>query len=662
MTTYGTKSNRRKFQMFILVAAGVTAAMVALASGGDNGGGGGGNAGGGGGNAGGGGGNAGVPGLGSLKTVRPPLPPELTAYVQNQTVLVALGKALFWDMQTGGDGKQACASCHFHAGADHRMVDQLSNGNGPFTPNYSLSSFDFPFHRLSDMSNNASAVLYDTAQRAGSAGLPRRKFVDVVPGFAADNGFDLSDDPTYNIIGLDVRRVTGRNAPSVLNAAFNVRNFWDSRARNIFTVFTPFGDADTSGNIVIDQGGFMTKVRARTQNSSLASQSVGPPNNPTEMSLDGRTWQKLGKKMLSVHPLGKQHVSPQDSVLGFYSALGGAPGLNPVFTYAALIQSAFVSTYWSSNKVVDAFGNYTGQFSSPWSPTISDTNSFTQMEYNFALFWGLAVQAYEATLITDNSPYDQYAGGNTAAMTPQQVAGLNIFTGKGGCINCHSGPEFTSAAFTTVNKVGTTERVNGKLTDTGYFRTGVRPIAEDIGIGGLDGFGLPLSISAAQFPTTPLAVNGAFKTPTVRNTELTGPYMHNGGLATLDQVVDFYNRGGDFPADGNLGPGIQPLHLGATDHAALVAFMTALSDDRARYERAPFDHPELCVANGAMNPLQADTSDPRFIMDAKDNMVGIPAVGSAGNAVPLQTFQELLSGIGNDGSRAHTLKDVCSIR
>ena len=198
----------------------------------------------------------------------------------------------------------------------------------------------------------------------------------------------------------------------------------------------------------------------------------------------------------------------------------------------------------------------------------------------------------------------------------------------------------------------------GLRIDTGFFRTGVRPISEDIGLGGVDGFNAPLSIAVQQNSDAQAAVNGLFMTPTLRNVEFTGPYFHNGGQATLEQVVDFYNRGGDFP-QGPPAPGIRRLNLSPDDRAALVEFMKSLSDDRVRFERAPFDHPELCV------PVGADTShtspDPRFALSAVEKWAGIPSVGKNGNTVPLQTFEELSQGIGADGSRAHSLTDACAI-
>jgi hypothetical protein len=126
----------------------------------------------------------------------------------------------------------------------------------------------------------------------------------------------------------------------------------------------------------------------------------------------------------------------------------------------------------------------------------------------------------------------------------------------------------------------------------------------------------------------------------------------------LEQVIDFYARGGDVPGAPALPAQIIPVPLSQSDRGALVAFLKALSDDRVRFERAPFDHPELCVPVGYE---VAPPPDPEFPHSALDLWAGIPAVGRVGNAVPLQTFEELLKGTGNDGTRAHTLTDACTI-
>jgi hypothetical protein len=105
--------------------------------------------------------------------------------------------------------------------------------------------------------------------------------------------------------------------------------------------------------------------------------------------------------------------------------------------------------------------------------------------------------------------------------------------------------------------------------------------------------------------------------------------------------------------------------VSAADRAAIVVLLRAVSDDGGRYEGAPFDHPELYAPVGVQQvdalPLVLDTSDPHFQLIAADRWAGLPAVGKAGGSIPLQTFEELLQGMGSDGSRAQSLQDRCPI-
>ena len=121
------------------------------------------------------------------------------------------------------------------------------------------------------------------------------------------------------LAGLNLRQVTPRNTPTVINAVFNVRNLWDGRASDIFTGLTPFGDSDPRANVVAVRDAQIVREQIRIDNSSLASQAVGPPMNAVEMSYEGRTWPKLGKRMLALRPLALQRVDPDDSVLGLYA-------------------------------------------------------------------------------------------------------------------------------------------------------------------------------------------------------------------------------------------------------------------------------------------------------------------------------------------------------
>ena len=154
-------------------------------------------------------------------------------------------------------------------------------------------------------------------------------------------------------------------------------------------------------------------------------------------------------------------------------------------------------------------------------------------------------------------------------------------------------------------------------------------------------------------PAPRVAVDGSFKVPTLRNVELTGPYFHNGGYATLDSVrrvlqprrqpalaVDRRDTTGLGGNDSNLDQDIFPLLLGKDDRDAIVAFLKSLTDERVRWEKAPFDHPSLKVPHGSAGDEYSTTMNSDGT--AKDSFLAIPAVGAAGRAAkglgPLQPF------------------------
>jgi hypothetical protein len=126
--------------------------------------------------------------------------------------------------------------------------------------------------------------------------------------------------------------------------------------------------------------------------------------------------------------------------------------------------------------------------------------------------------------------------------------------------------------------------------------------------------------------------------PGLRNVELTAPYFHNGGQLTLRDVVDFYNRGGDFAENNidNLDGDIHPLGLSEEEKTSLVAFLVSLTDDRVRYERAPFDHPQLFVTNGHPGDQKAVTNDGTG--QATTTLIELPAVGRNGISAPQPNF------------------------
>lgn len=581
------------------------------------------------------------PDLLPLNQIPVPEPPNLFQFVKNKPAAIKLGKALFWDMQAGSDGVQACGSCHFHAGTDNRLKNSVNPGSraGDTTfqvrgPNDTLQPGDFPFHERQIPTLQGSQVLRDSNDVVGSQGVLFTQFTGVVPGSPFDAGTPISDT-VFQANGANMRRVTARNTPTNINAVFNFNNFWDGRAHFVFNGVNPFGPLDPSAGVWFNTNGNLLKQPVVITFASLASQATGPPLDDTEMSYKGRTFPLLGRKMLSLTPLGQQTVHPNDSVLGPLSRaviqpngkVGGSKGLTT--SYGQMIRDAFSNNLWDSIQITPA--------------------GHTQMEANFSLFWGLAIQLYEATLVSDQTPFDRFLGGDRAALTAQQQDGFNLFFGAAGCSACHIGTEQTNAsvraaAFVTNSfhalmetmAVGSGQQI---LYDNGYNNTAVRPTADDIGRGGSAPFTnsltaqpFPLSFSLlaelqavgnlgfnpnlfppgtpatpilpAQLPANfPVSNNGNFKVPGLRNVELTAPYFHNGGDMTLQDVVEFYARGGNFPDANAASVDAAFQDIGALNNApdkvdALVAFMMSMTDERVRNESAPFDHPEILIPSG----------------------------------------------------------------
>jgi cytochrome c peroxidase len=385
-------------------------------------------------------------GMGSLRDVPIPQVNNIGDFLNPgqgaKSMAVVLGKALFWDMQVGSDG-MACASCHFSAGADNRTKNQLNpgtNANPPdttfgnsmvigaagfpqFNPNHDVTINDFPFHKLADPLKedfNHRVILSDTNDVISSQGVFNTTFTGIVPGQLHDAGIAVAD-PVFNVGGVNVRRVEPRNTPTVINSVFNFDNFWDGRARNQFNGINPFGTLDSTATILVNETGTLQQRQVTIPNSSLASQAVGPPLSNIEMSFAGRKFPDVGKKLLASRPLAFQRVHRDDSVLGSFSRGQGQDGLT-FATYAEMVQIVFQSKYWDSNSVITFNADGSRVINPPGTP-----NGYTQMEANFSLFFGLAVQAYESTLVSDKTRFDRFMEGDDLALTQDELAGLLIF-------------------------------------------------------------------------------------------------------------------------------------------------------------------------------------------------------------------------------------------
>jgi cytochrome c peroxidase len=244
--------------------------------------------------------------------------------------------------------------------------------------------------------------------------------------------------------------------------------------------------------------------------ASLEIQALSPPTSDAEMGHIGRDWNDVAARISTVTPL---------------RLASNVPGALTTWinnrSYPQLFQEAFGTPVVTPTRIV------------------------------------MAIATYERTLSSNQTPFDQFVGGNPNALTPLEQQGLQIFNTIGRCNVCHGGPFHT---------------------DNLFHYTGVRPQNEDLG----------------RFNVTGNPGDrGAMKTPGLRNVELRAPYFRNGRMNTLSDVIDFYDRGGDFNAP-NKPPAIAPIGLSAQQKSALLAFLQRpLTDQRVAGQTAPFDRPTL---------------------------------------------------------------------
>ncbi|WNM63801.1 cytochrome-c peroxidase [Candidatus Nitrospira neomarina] len=164
-----------------------------------------------------------------------------------------------------------------------------------------------------------------------------------------------------------------------------------------------------------------------------------------------------------------------------------------------------------------------------------------------------AIAAYERTIISTNSAFDKFVLGDQQAMGEDAQRGMALFKGKGRCILCHNDSNFTDNRF---HNLGVPQ---------------VGPMKEDLG---------------RYYVTRRERDKGAFKTPTLRSITESAPYMHDGAFKTLEEVIDFFDKGGN--ANPQLSPLMKPLGLAPQEKADLIAFLKALTG-----EPIPFEFPKL---------------------------------------------------------------------
>jgi cytochrome c peroxidase len=251
---------------------------------------------------------------------------------------------------------------------------------------------------------------------------------------------------------------------------------------------------------------------------ALESQAVAPIVSAVEMGHDGRTWAEITGKLAVVTPMILASNLPADIAA---ATSGGA-------TYPDLFTAAFGDPAITAERI------------------------------------GFALATYERTLTPNQTPWDAFRAGNNAALTPNQVNGLNVFSGSP-CAVCHAPPLFTNNSFQNI---------------------GLRPIAEDNG---------------RQAVTGNPADRGRFKVPTLRNIRQKRTFMHNGQFNTLNAVIGFYANGAaQFPD--NRSP-LLPVALPPQAVPNVIDFLAnGLADPRVVNEQFPFDRPQLHSDSPFPNP------------------------------------------------------------
>src|SRR5581483_11259810 len=168
----------------------------------------------------------------------------------------------------------------------------------------------------------------------------------------------------------------------------------------------------------------------------------------------------------------------------------------------------------------------------------------------------MAIASFERTVLSGNAPYDRYKAGRKSELSPAQIRGMSVFFDKAKCDKCHEGANFTLNAYANLG-------VGSDKPEPDVGRYAVTKDPKDW---------------------------GAFKTPTLREIARTAPYMHDGSLKTLEDVVEFYDKGG--VKNKNLDENIRPLHLTAAEKKDLVEFLKSLSGEGWQKARAPETFPQ----------------------------------------------------------------------
>jgi cytochrome c peroxidase len=308
-----------------------------------------------------------------------------------------------------------------------------------------------------------------------------------------------------------------KNAPTLWNVAYNRWHFWDGRA------------------------------------DSLWAQAMGPIENPVEMG---------GDRLSVAHAIHSQN----DLGMVYRELFGELPPLSDARRFPAQARPVTDAPEHPHHKA------WLGM-------TEADRAAINTVFVNVAK----SIAAFERTIISDRSQFDIFVEGlrenngiKTQAMSTAAQLGLKVFVGRGQCILCHSGPNFTDREFHNLGLATDAD----KPVDIGR-RVGVTKVLSDPfnARGSFSDDPVGAGLLKINYLITDEEQDGQFKTPTLRNVAKTGPYMHDGRFTSLEEVIRFYSELPGEPRVGHREDFLFPLALTDREVADLVAFLRALTDE-----------------------------------------------------------------------------------
>ena len=398
------------------------------------------------------------------------------------------------------------------------------------------------------------------ADDAAAAALGEKLFFD--PGFSGKL-LDLDNDGSRSTLG--VRGQSGKVSCAGCHIAKS--GFLDDRSPfKEISLGTGWTARHTPSLLDVGQA---TLVMLGGRRSTLYSQVFGALENPLEMN---------SSRLFLAQWIASRYRAEYEAVFGAgaLAPLADAarfPLLTPETTGCRMLQTVDHPRAQPPDPLYECHG-FPGDGAEYDSLSPADQDLVTRIVVNA----GKAVAAYERLLACGQSRFDAWVHGDAGALTPLEQRGVKLFIGKGGCVTCHSGPYLSDQKF---HNLGLEE----KPTRATVFNGNDHGAAADLPLAAADPLGIASTYSDGTDGRMPATIGpeyqGAFRTTALRCVGKRPSFMHSGLLHTLEEVVAFFNRGGDAPGSYVGKAVLAPLGLTDDEQAELVAFLRALDGSAA---------------------------------------------------------------------------------